>query len=448
MAGTAAETVFFMVRAALRLGSSLRRAYVDAARGRSLALPLPRAPGVRYDSARSWFLTDETGKRAARGHPRIGRLLALDPPNEDQKAELVDLYLVLYAERVPSAGEPRGQLSEEELFGLLEARQWAEGEFGGPPTALQQVAGTLVETAVDYFSGTPGAVSTRRPEGRALLAFLRAIDDVSFTDTPVRELAGDLLVAVLDGVAAHPDLAAGAEPFVARVARVLADSARAKLSPDAPTATRGEASAWLALVARALLKGGAEVVLENPARFLHVREGAEEDLVRHVGGALAELVIGEDAPRLRPLLSGAGLEKIARAALASVAKDPELLRTDHRGLQSILSALAGDLAELPGLFSRDLFPELARLVLEKSGEHLDLVWGKRHQSAGRHLLVTASRTLLRALSREPAPGATWRPRLSKERLLEVAEAVLDEVLDNPRWLVDEAGEASDTLGAA
>lgn len=50
----------------------------------------------------------------------------------------------------------------------MTVRQWSQGELGDRPSALQRVAGTLVNIAVDYFVHTPGAISDKRPSDRVL----------------------------------------------------------------------------------------------------------------------------------------------------------------------------------------------------------------------------------------------------------------------------------------
>lgn len=199
------EVVIFAIQAGLQLYGAGRRAYVDGTRGRALTLPLPRAPGIEFDSAHSWFTLEAEGILVVERTPRLQRLL-LGASSAD-RAELVDVYLAFRAELDPAWPDGtavRGQFTSDQLSALLEIRQWADAESGQPVTALQQVAGTLINLAVDYFAHTPGAVSPQRPGGRALLAFLTASDAVNFANTPVVDVAGELMVAVLDAVPPPP----------------------------------------------------------------------------------------------------------------------------------------------------------------------------------------------------------------------------------------------------
>lgn len=445
------ETVLFAIQAGLKLYAGVRKAYVDSTRGRALTFPLPRAPDVSVGSARTWFRGD--GKKFAERSPRVQWLINQRSPTPVEEGELLDTYLILFAEANPTGAIERSGLglNEEDLDALLTIRQWSVDEPGAPRSPLQQVAGTIVEIVVDYFANTPGAVSQRRPAGRLLLAFLRTIDDIDLSEAPPKQIVGDILVGILDGVTANPDLFGGGgleQEFVAHLTASLAGSARRLIATNAPSQEIESAGQWLQLVARAVVDAGAKTVLENPVRFLKVDEG-QAALIQAVGGTLAELLLADEhRVRFRAVLSGDGLLKVAQSALGAVASNPTLLKADREGLKAILVALAGDLARYDAPFTDDFFPELARLLLDRTAENLDLVWGARFTSPDRHLLVTATRSILKALARKPKAGSAWRPTLTSEQVLEVLEDVFDEVIDNPGWLVARAEGASDALGAA
>ena len=63
-------------------------------------------------------------------------------------------------------------------------------------------------------------------------------------------------------------------------------------------------------------------------------------------------------------------------------------------------------------------------------------------------MIIASRELLEKLSEPPAPGDWWTPSFSKTQLLEIAEVVLEEVVQNPDWLVKRAAVENTILGDA
>jgi hypothetical protein len=86
------------------------------------------------------------------------------------------------------------------------------------------------------------------------------------------------------------------------------------------------------------------------------------------------------------------------------------------------------------MFGPDLFPDIARLVLEQTAGHLDTLW--QPEGIGQNLAVTAVATLLTELARKPETGP-WRPKLSKSQLLNVVESVLDDLARNPAILTRE-----------
>ncbi len=442
------ELVLFAIQAGLRLYGAARKAYVDGTRDRSLVLPLPRAPGVGFDSAYMWFTDTPQGQDIAQRHTRIQKLLTASPQSDDEKSELVDLYLAFHGDAATEAG--RGQFSREELGALLTIRQWAKGEPGASPSALQQTAGALIEVAVDYFAQVPGAISAKRPEGRALLAFLREIDRIKFAEMPAPSVAGNLLVAVLDSVSANPGLISGGQNeklFIQNTTRAMAAAANEHLK-DASSERQDEAVVWLQILSGAILKGGAETVLANPVRFLGVKPGAETAVVAEVGRTIADLLIGPQGADFTRLLSAHGVDKLVKSSLDAVARNPDILRLHHQGLKNILIELARTVSGFQKRLSPDLLPRIAPLVLQKTAENLDLVWGKDSSDPKQHLLITAARSLLTEIARAPANDHQWQPDFTAAQVLEVAETVFDEVIDNPAWLVKEAGEANDTLGAA
>lgn len=447
-----AQTVTFAIQAGLRLYGAGRKAYADSARGRALALPLPRAPGVRPDSAENWFLTSDSGQAIVQQTPRVDWLLGQNSRSPAQDAELTDLYLFYWSRENPSdpiAVNAEGALSGEELSALLVVRQWSDTEAQGA-SSLQTITGTLVNIAIEYFVQTPGAVSDERPQGRALKAFLEVLDQTDFANVPPKEIASGLMVAILDTVGAYPEILGGGEnerKVITNVSKSLAGSAKSFLA-EATDMERREAGEWLQLVGHAVFKGAAETVLAEPGRYFKVKPGAESEVVVEVGNTITRLLLGERQLTFRPLFSAEGLDRVAKSAMSAVAQNPGLLKVDNKGLENVIVALAENLSTTEDSLSADIFPEVVRLVLDKSADNLDLIWDTSESDPEHHLLVTASSTLLESLAKAPPDNARWKPQFTPQQLLEMAESVMDEVVENPAWLVERAGTTSSHLEAA
>ena len=437
-----AQTAMFAIQAGLRLYGASRKAYADSIRGHALVLPLPRAPGIDFDTAVNWFLTQSPGMEIMQNTPRVKWLVELGTRTQAQRAELIDLY-AYYRSETPGSQEDtsdlRGSLTPNEMQAMLEVRQWSDTETKDMATPLQLITGTLVNTAIDYFIQTPGLVSEDFPQGRALKAFFQALDQTDFARVPPKEIATGLMVAVLETVSDHPQVLGGGkneQVLITKVSKALADAASHFLE-DATDKERRDAGLWLNLIGATLLKSAAQTVLSDPGRYLNLQPGAKANVVVDVGRTITNLALGQNGINLTDLFSSQGLDKVARSAMVAVAKNPKILKIDNKGVENIVIALAKDLAALDDIFSTEILPELVRLVLDKSADNLDLLWPESQSDPEEHLLIKAGGILLKALSK-PVPGATWRLHLTPDQLLGAAEAVLDEVIDNPAWLLQAA----------
>lgn len=443
------ETILFAIKAGLRLYGAMQKAYVDGTRNRTLILPLPRSQGIDWDGAVTFFSNNEDAMKNR--YPRAVELAGKEALTGDEQIEILNIYLAYLTIHEPSlfeeGGEALGQFTEDELSALVAVRNWELGE-PGVSSPIQRIAGTIVNIAVDYFFDTPGAISETSPQGRALRSFLEAVDDVDFAAVETREVVPSVLVAVLDGVAENADLftdGANEKAFIKSIATSMSESA-AKHLEKAPTTERWDAAQWLGIVSHAVVKGGAETVLRNPQRFLGVSRH-EAPLVQRVGDALSDLLMGEEKFTFRPLFSSEGFTQVSKAVLESIAENPELLRIGNDGVKKLLTAVAADVSKLDEPWSKDIFPEVVRLVLENSAQNVEMLWSSEFQSPDRHLLVCASRIFLFEISKKP-PNSKQRFVLSKKQLLVCLEGILDEVADNPNWLNSRVGHADPVLKEA
>jgi hypothetical protein len=445
------QLVLFAIQAGIRLYAAGRKAYVEATLDRPLILPLPQGPGISAASARMFFKNDPKGKEIAKidENERIRALLAAaDSGNLDSAGdeEFAQLYFTYLRELKPGifdyavmSEEPKGH----EFVAMMTIRQWSKGELGDHPTALQRVAGTLVNIAVDYFVHTPEAISEKRPAGRALKAFLEAMDTIDFASAPPSDVAGDLLISMVESVGSHPDLIGNTETerkLIHNIASTLSKAATEHLE-NVPTEVRWEGSAWLQMISRAVVKGGFDTVLADPNTVLGVGE-PEAKFIQEVGGTISNLLIGPDRLRFQQLMAGEGINTVIKSALSAVANNPDILRIGNQGLHQIIVGVADGLSQQANLLTGDIFPELARLVLEKSAANLELVWPEGATDPQKHLLITGTRQLFSALA-EGSKASGW-PTLTRSQILRIAEVMFDEILENPDWLIKKADLGNDS----
>jgi hypothetical protein len=143
------------------------------------------------------------------------------------------------------------------------------------------------------------------------------------------------------------------------------------------------------------------------------------------------------------------VDLVLKAALTAVAKHPEIL-VDKKdaGLRALLVSVASELGQFDTLLTPAVVPEVTRLILEKTGENLELLWPEMAKKPENHLLLTAGKTTLAILTKKPPAGARWKPAFGRDDLLAVTGTVFDELVQNPAWLLAAAGDTDASLRAA
>ena len=434
------QMIMLAIQAGVRLYSAGRKVYIQDTLDRSITLPLPSGPGINTAAARNFFKNDEKGKIIAKKEEnrRIKDLLLKGSDlTHDEKSELILIYQTFRFETDPntSPGSLEDRLTTgNELVAILTIRNWHEDSPG--PTKFQLIAGTLVNIAVDYFAYTPGAISDKRPEGRALKHFLEALDTIDFAVKPPGDVIADVMLAVIDSVANTPSLignTATQNALVENIATAMSLSAEKHLA-WAPSSERWEGRQWLQMISFAIVKGGTQTVLANPQGVLGVGKN-EGQIIKMVGESMADLVLGDGTLDMKPLLSGDGLEIMVKSVLTAVSKNPGFINIGSKGLKAVLISIAEELSEVDDLFSDDIFPKLAGMALVHSARNLELIWPEGADDPQKHLLITATRVLFTQLSERVAQGRL--PTLSREHVLELAETIFDEVLENRAWVLEE-----------
>jgi hypothetical protein len=466
-----AELVLLAIRAVFKLGHQARQAYMQSVQGRLVVLPLPSTFNEPTLATVKLYFVAKGGRHVASGTP-LKELLdraeagPLDPPGE---AALWGHYHECVA--LDQAEEPGGpgtvsftdgsSVDVESWKALMTVRQWGRAEEERRrKKMLFAVIGTVIDVGVDYAATVPGALNTKSRQGRVLAGFVEALDKVDLADgqwdqKSLGDLAARFCVAALETLGEKSE-ALSSDKNVQELIRVtthgLAQDVVQGLGGLKGNAVKQERLRdWSELVFRSVLNTAGRKVISDPRRFLGVEGTGEGALVTQVGGAVLSLALDDDhGLRLDRLLGRQGVETLIDAALNTVGDHPELFGEDvNAGVKALLTGTAKALGDTAGdRLTPQILPELARILLSNTSANAALIWPGLEKKPETHLLLTAARTALAALTAKPAGGAKWRAEFGRAEILLVAEAVVTEVAANPGWLVKGAARINDDLGPA
>ncbi len=444
MAFGATEIIMFGIQAGVRLYGQARQAYVEKTRERELVMPLPgldHSPTVTR--AFAYFKDNIQGKRHVAESVRLAELHEMakagaqafknnHPAESKEYLELYEFY------RLGDAGTlVNDKFLLTEIIALNTVAQWRRGETPHP-TAIRRIAGTVTEIGIDFFASGPGSgkLAGNSPTKLLLTEVLRALDDHSFVSQGLEGAIEKVFIATLDVIQENPAIVSGdpkMQKFVSGIAWGVVEDIQKKID-KLPENQRLFAADRFGEVARAVfrsvVRNSADIVLENPETFLGTQVGGESAMASKLGKIVLDAVLpeGSTGVDLTAIATGETLDKLVKGALAVLVEHPDLMGIDDPGIEKIVHEIATKLASQTEKIGPDLFPDVARLVLEKTAANLELFWTP--DGPGQNLAVTAVRSLLSELAREPAAGK-WKPDLTKSQVLNVVEAVLDDLADNP-----------------
>ncbi len=441
------------------MGQQGRQAYIDATKRRELVLPLPNffsQPDI--SSATNYFAGP--GREHLTPGSQLDKLLKkrntvgqeLTQEEEAQilnyHTEFVNLDLIRRGEL--GSSKDGFQINAREFTALITIRQWQRGADPNPST-LQRLAGTFIEIGIDYFTNVPGAFNQDSREGKVLAGFLQGMSEIRFSEEQLGTIPGRLFVAALETVSEHSELLSADDKVkelvnVTTTALTTDVARRLQRLGDTDLVQKEHVADWAELVFRSLLSSAAGLVLSDPRRFLGVEKDGEVAFVRQVGASVLGLVLDNPDLRLDRLFSRSGVETVIKSALAVVGDHPEILvQTDNTGMQKLLASIASELSRFDTLFTPDLLPELTRMILDKTGDNLALLWPELAENPQKHLLLTAVSMTLDILTAPPAVDQKWQLRFGRADILTVADTVFDELAANPGWLLDKAGQLNENL---
>ena len=444
MAFGAEEIIIFGIQAGVRLYGQARQAYVEKTRERELVIPLPglgHSPTVTR--AFAYFKGNIQGKRYVAASVRLAELhemakagaQAFKSNHPAESKEYVDLYEFY---RLGDAGTlVNEKFLLTDIVALNTVAQWRRGETPHP-TAIRRIAGTVTEIGIDFFASGPGLgkLAGNTPTKLLLTEVLRTLDHHSFVSEGLEGAIEKVFIATLDVIQENPAIVSGdpkMQKFVSGVAWGVIEDIQKRID-KLPENQRLFAADRFGEVARSVfrsvVRNSADTVLENPETFLGIQAGGESAMASKLGKIVLDVVLPEDSTGvdLTAIATGETLDKLVKGALAVLVEHPDLMGIDNPEIEKIVQEVATKLTSQTEKIGRDLFPDVARLVLEKTAANLELFWTP--DGPGQNLAVTAVRSLLGELAREPATGK-WKPDLSKSQVLNVVEAALDDLADNP-----------------
>ena len=470
--------IMLAIQAGVRLYSGLREAYVASIKQSTITLPLPDAPDIRLVASVDFIINSPAVKDPGQVDAFKQQLdvvlplaTAFDEQHKqlspDQQRLVITFHDHWFAALDATSGYNKANAedpitsSKSSTLALLSVRQWASSQ--ADPPAWQIGIGTLIDVAVFWFANDPGAISTSRPAGKALQAFLHSFQTVDFAHAGKAKLASDLMVAMLDTVANQPNLIVGGQKETALVTastKALADAIQ-KIPPatlDGLFSGQSEQlTAVLGTTLSATLRAGADTVLTNPKLFfIGSPESPETAVMEHVSKVFVDLVLptfvgGQTKIDLARAVSPAGLETLMRATLAAVGNNPGILHVSgdtERRLSPLLADLAASFsnAAVP-TNAQAAFAEVAAIVVSATDRHMDTLWPNNNLDPAQNLARGAAVAALDTLTQN-AGGGSGFAAFSSQDVVSLANAVIASVADNPALMSIKAPGADPYLTAA
>ncbi len=450
------DIVLFGIRAGLKLSRQARIAYVEATISKQLVLPLPDFnPQVNETAAVDFFRG--AGKVYLKDNPELKGLFQKAKKGNLSSKERIDFinsYLELKLLDDVKLGLVKPDASgftPEALNALVTVRQWARGK-SPYPSGLQRILGTLIEIGIDYFSNKSDLINEDTAIGKAIKGFLKSLDDLDFKTEAVDRIVRTLFIASLECIQDNTALVSGDEKVQSLIESV-SKAVIIDLKERTEALSDTDLSLWESIVQtgqlifKTTLSAAAEVVLDNPGTYLGIKDASEQAIVSSVTRSVLGVILDEDSVDLKSLFTAQSLKKVLRAVLITVSEYPELMGVDHKALRKILSAVTRQLAQETEILDSNILPEVMRLIIEKTTMNIELLWPEQYRDMPeKHLLITASKELLSRLAAKKKDTQIWSPRLSKTDIVDLLEVVLDEIVENPDWLIKDAYSEDTNLG--
>jgi hypothetical protein len=439
-----AELVLSGIQAAVKLARTARTIYVEQAVQGQLVMPLPPILQSHFADAQAYAFELAGGNhRDQLRYKELFEPYLRDPPNEQAIVE--HYFLLIQRGEVPK----HQRFYDRERAALTILQQWDDGKAPFP-SPIQRVAGTLVNTAVDYFIQVPGAINEDSKYGKTLKAFLQGLDNTDFSEERFDSIIITLFTSSLDALANNPALYSEADDdsdLLRVIVRGIADDLHARLpSLSGPDIFDEEhrLRQFGGLVLRSLLTGTTRSVVVNPTA-LGLTDATEQALCTNVGAAFLDLLLTGDPPLrqgLQRLASTGGLEKLIHAVLKTAAEHADRFKMGDTKLKDWVTSVVEDLyavyPEKLTLFNPDLFGNLAYVLIDRGGVELDALLIEKLGAGKGTLLSEVTQQVFAHVVETPTPTepARWKFQLTQGDLLKLFESIVMALANHPEWLLE------------
>lgn len=160
------------------------------------------------------------------------------------------------------------------------------------------------------------------------------------------------------------------------------------------------------------------------------------EIVEQVGLSVIDAAVQSELP-LKEVLKGDSLREVVAAGLKVASDYPEIFGNNN-ALSDVINGIVKAVSD-SGIKRPNLIPEIIRTVLEKGQSNLHLIWQPSSNTG--NLLALAVNHTLTLLVAPPRQGV-WKPNFTQAQLMGVVSTVVDEVVENPAWILDSMEDQS------
>ena len=448
-----ANAILFAINSAIRLGTRFRKVYAKKLQAKAIILPLPSF-NSHANETRIAFFFESKGHRFLE-FPETERLKNLHEKAKKARLSKEELdeyreYYDVFFDLTQVDGQSETIITQEDALQILHLKQWQNDRILNH-SALQLVAGSIIEIGIDYFHQIPGALNTHSAHGKAIKHFLSALDNIDFAEgdnlkkSITRQLAPRLFAAAAETV---NDLSAeivGDEQLqnlIQAATKGIVHDIYGKIGPSMLRQEREEIIDWGQLILRSMIKNAGEYAFTNTQDLFGTSSAASE-LVAKTGSALLDAILSDEAGiNLKEVFSSDTLDEVLLEAFNTLAEYPQLV-SRQEGIKKIVVDVSNAMIT-SGFGRHGLAPEFIRLILEKAALNAQFFW-KDTPSGAENILIMALQQTLTILSHKENPNDTWRLSISNSQVLDIVYKVTDEIIMHPEWVVPSGDDKPSVL---